>query len=71
MSKIFNFAFLFSGKTPVIILIVVVFPAPFGPKRPTISPCFIENEILSTAIRSPNFFVKFKAETAFFFLRLI
>ena len=35
-------------KIPVIILIVVVFPAPFGPKKPNISPFFTSKFKLST-----------------------
>jgi len=42
----------------VSIFIVVVLPAPLGPRKPKISPFFTENVILSTAVRSSNFFVK-------------
>jgi len=31
---------------PEIIRIVVVFPAPFGPRKPTISPFFTSKEML-------------------------
>jgi len=33
---------------------VVVFPAPFGPRNPKIVPSSTENEIPSTATTSPN-----------------
>src|SRR4029079_14907431 len=36
-------------RTPRIMLIVVVFPAPLGPSKPTISPGAIENDRESTA----------------------
>jgi hypothetical protein len=39
--------------------IVVVFPAPFGPRNPRISPLFTVKEMWSTAVLSPNVFVKF------------
>lgn len=38
---------------------VVVLPAPFGPKSPKISPSLKEKEILLTAVKPPNFLVKF------------
>jgi len=38
---------------------VVVLPAPFGPKNPNISPFLTLKEILSTAVKPLNFFVKF------------
>jgi len=34
--------------------IAVVFPAPFGPTKPTISPSATENETESRATTSPN-----------------
>src|ERR1051326_1667071 len=37
------------GKKQVKTRIVVVFPAPFGPKKPTICPFSTSKEILSTA----------------------
>ena len=40
-------------KIPLIILIVVVFPAPFGPINPMISPVGIVKLILSTALWLP------------------
>ena len=44
---------------PVSIFIKVVLPAPLWPRMENTSPSFIENFILSTAVKSPNFFVKF------------
>jgi hypothetical protein len=41
------------GMKPVRIRIVVVFPAPFGPRKPTTSPFSTLNETSSTATRSP------------------
>jgi hypothetical protein len=37
---------------------VVVFPAPFGPSNPRISPGLMSNEISLTATNSPNRFTK-------------
>ena len=42
----------------VSIIIVVLFPAPLGPKNPKISPVFTEKEISFTAVTSPNDFVR-------------
>ena len=42
---------------PRILRIVVVFPAPFVPKRPNTPGLFIAKDKWSTAIFSPNFFV--------------
>ena len=42
------------SRTPSAIRIVVVFPAPFGPTNPTISPSGIENVTPSSATMSPN-----------------
>ena len=42
-------------STPVIILIVVVLPAPFGPIKPMISPVGIVKEISSTALWVPPY----------------
>ena len=50
---------LVGGKSVANIESVVVLPAPFGPNSPKISPSFIAKEILSTAVKSSNFFVKF------------
>src|SRR5438270_14101672 len=41
---------LVGGKKQVKTRIVVVFPAPFGPKKPTICPFSTSKEMLSTAI---------------------
>ena len=38
---------------PVIMFMVVDFPAPLGPRKPRISPSFTSNEILLTAFLSP------------------
>src|ERR1044071_3357566 len=38
---------------PTIILIVVVFPAPFGPRKPNTSPAYTSKLTLSTATLSP------------------
>ena len=43
----------------VIMFIVVLFPAPFGPKKPTTSPSFTVKLISSTATKPPYFFVTF------------
>src|SRR6185369_13161664 len=39
-----------AGMYPVMIRIVVVFPAPFGPRKPRISPFSTLNDIPSTAV---------------------
>jgi hypothetical protein len=44
---------------PVIMRMVVDFPAPFGPRNPSTSPRPTENETPSTARFAPNIFVKF------------
>ncbi len=41
------------GRKPVRILIVVVFPAPLGPRNPRISPFFTSNVTSRMAARSP------------------
>ena len=38
---------------PVKIFMVVLLPAPLGPKKPKTSPAFTSNEMLSTALTSP------------------
>ena len=43
-----------AGCTPVIMLISVVLPAPFGPIRPRISPCATEKLTPSTALSPPK-----------------
>ena len=58
---------------PRIDFIVVVFPAPLGPKKPKISPDLTLNEILSTALKPLNVFTRpftSIAEGSSFFLRL-
>src|SRR3990172_2220492 len=42
-------------------LMVVVFPAPFGPRKPKTSPSFTVKEMSSTAVRDLNRFVKSSA----------
>src|SRR5580704_12654095 len=42
--------------------IVVDFPAPFGPRKPTISPRFTSKLILSSARKDPKVFVRSLAE---------
>jgi hypothetical protein len=37
---------------------VVLFPAPFCPRKPYTSPCFTVKERLFTAVNSPNSFLK-------------
>src|SRR5688572_17583828 len=44
---------------------VVVLPAPLGPRRPKISPSDTENEIPSTAVRSPYFFTRLRTSMMF------
>ena len=41
------------GRKPVSMRMVVVLPAPFGPRKPTTSPLPIENVTASTALTSP------------------
>src|SRR5947209_16459393 len=43
---------------PTSIRLVVVFPAPFGPRKPKISPRCSSNETLSTIVLSPMIFVR-------------
>ena len=43
---------------PVIIRIVVDFPAPLGPRKPNTSPLPTDKEILLTAKIGPNLFVR-------------
>src|ERR1700733_7185250 len=38
------------------ILMVVVLPAPLGPRKAKISPLATSNDTLATAVKSPNFF---------------
>ena len=46
---------------PAIIEKVVVLPAPFGPRRPTISPVLTSMEISRTTSLLPKVFLKFEA----------
>ena len=48
---------------PVSILIIVVFPDPFGPSRPNSAPFSTASETLSTATTSPYLFVRFFASS--------
>src|SRR5512142_3349170 len=48
----------------MIIRIVVVLPAPFGPRRPNIAPAGTRNERSSTARNLPNCFVTFRRSIA-------
>ena len=52
------------------IRMVVVFPAPFGPSKPKISHSLTSNEMLSTAVKSPNFFVRFFTSIIVWFSKL-
>src|SRR6185369_3151761 len=47
-----------AGRKPVMTRMVVVFPAPFGPRKPRIWPGTAENDTSSTAARSPKRFVR-------------
>ena len=46
------------SRSPSSIASVVVFPAPLGPRNPTISPARTWNERSSTTTRAPNRFVR-------------
>src|SRR3712207_7877506 len=46
-----------AGTRPVIIRIVVVLPAPLGPRKPVTVPGSSSNETASTTVRSPYFLV--------------
>ena len=50
---------------PHSIRIAVVFPAPLAPKKPNISPLSTSNETLSTAVKLPNFLVRFSTVITF------
>ena len=43
-----------TGSSPVIIFMVVVFPQPFEPRKPKISPRPMRKLTWSTATKSPN-----------------
>ncbi len=51
------------GETHWIILMAVDLPAPFGPRRPKISPFPMARSIWSTATRSPYFLTRSLATT--------
>src|SRR5262245_7852144 len=53
-----------SGRIPVSILITVVLPEPFGPRKPNISPGSTLKVTPSTAMKSPNLRTKFSAMMA-------
>src|SRR6266481_5289069 len=50
---------LVGARSVVSILIVVVFPAPLGPRNAKISPLGTSKEISSTAVKSPNRLTRF------------
>ena len=52
------------GRMPQSMRMVVVFPEPFGPRKPKISPCVTSNEIRSTATRDPKRFSRFLTRIA-------
>src|SRR5438552_16242100 len=47
------------GMSPVIMRMVVDFPAPFGPRKPSTSPRSTVNEMSSTARLGPKAFTSF------------
>ena len=49
------------GETPAIMRIVVVFPAPLGPRKPKNSPSRTSKSMPATAVRSPKTFVRPRA----------
>src|SRR3954452_11220076 len=46
------------GKVPESMLKIVLLPEPFGPIRPSISPCSTLNDTLLTAVKPPNRFTR-------------
>ena len=58
------------GRNPVIILMVVDFPAPFGPRKPSTSPFATVKEMPFTASKRPKRFFRFStfSMVASFFL---
>ena len=52
------------ATSPRIIRSVVLLPAPFGPRNPVTRPGFTSNERSSTAVTSPNRFVRLLTEMA-------
>src|SRR5437667_3685002 len=53
-----------SGKSPVSILITVVFPLPLGPRKPKISPFWTRKLTSLTAVKSPKRRTRCSAEMA-------
>ncbi len=51
------------ARMPQSMRIVVLLPAPLGPKKPNISPFPTSKLIESTAVKSPNFLVRFLTHT--------
>ena len=49
---------LLGGKTPVIIRMVVVLPAPLGPRKPTISPRATSKLTRSMAMTGPKYLLR-------------
>src|SRR5687768_15794265 len=49
---------LVGASSPVSILMVVVLPAPFGPRNPKISPAFTAKLTAFTAVKSPKLLVR-------------
>jgi hypothetical protein len=56
---------------PVNIKIVVVLPAPLCPRKVKISPSLIENFKLLTAVKFPNFLVKFSILMGSYSLKIL
>ena len=52
---------LVTGETQAIIRIALVFPAPFGPRKPKDSPGATSKSMASTAVRPPKRFVSARA----------
>src|SRR5262245_13020333 len=52
------------GRSPHRIRMVVDLPAPFGPRKPKISPRDTSSETLSTAVKSPKRLTRFSKRTA-------
>ena len=50
-----------TGDTQPTIRIVLVLPAPFGPRKPKLSPAATSKSMASTAVNSPNFLVSPRA----------
>src|SRR5258708_14613798 len=55
---------LLSGRTPVSILMTVVFPLPLGPRKPKISPFSTRKLTSLTAVKVPNRLTRCSAEIA-------